>query len=85
MALKLLDKETLDLMDIIDVLGDRKFPFPKSINDYLEEIRKRKMLEEERRKEGENIKAFEEATNKKDKSKEETEFQQEEPIVIHKL
>ena len=64
MALKLLEKETLDLIDIIEVLGDRKFPFPDSINDYLNEIRKRKSLEEEKRKEDENIKAFEEKKTK---------------------
>ncbi len=35
-------KETLDLVDIIDCLGDRPFPLPDSLKDYLDEIRKRK-------------------------------------------
>ena len=60
MALKLLDKETLDLLDIIEVLGNRKYPLPDSINDYLNEIKKRNEKEEEKRKERENLKHFEE-------------------------
>ena len=85
MALKLLEKETLDLIDIIEVLGDRKFPFPDSINDYLNEIRKRKSLEEEKRKEDENINAFEEKNIKDDRKKEEETILNEDPVVIQKI
>jgi AFG3 family protein len=51
MALKLLDKETLDLIDIIEVLGDRKYPLPDSITEYLDEIKKRKIREDEKKNE----------------------------------
>jgi hypothetical protein len=37
-----LKKETLDLVDIIECLGDRPFPLPDSLKDYLDEIKKRK-------------------------------------------
>jgi hypothetical protein len=59
MAIKLLEQETLDLIDIIGVLGERQFPLPPSITDYLEEIKKRKELEEAKRKEQESLKEFE--------------------------
>ena len=42
LAVELLKKETLDLVDIIGCLGDRPFPLPDSIKDYLNEIQKRK-------------------------------------------
>jgi hypothetical protein len=42
LAKELLKKETLDLLDIISCIGDRPYPLPDSIKDYLEEIKKRK-------------------------------------------
>jgi len=59
MALRLLETETLDLLDIIDVLGDRRFPLPDSITEYLEEIKKRKTQEDEKKKEEASLKDFE--------------------------
>jgi hypothetical protein len=39
---ELLVKETLDLIDIIRILGERPFPLSDSIKDYLKEIEVRK-------------------------------------------
>ena len=41
MATELLKKETLDLLDIINCIGERPFGMPDSLKDYLEEIQKR--------------------------------------------
>jgi hypothetical protein len=66
-----LDKETLDLSDIITHLGDRPFPMVDFMQDYLNEIAERKKLEAERKKEEENKKTEEE--EKKDKKEEPSE------------
>jgi len=42
LAEELLIKETLDLMDIIRILGDRPFPLSDSMKDYMKEIEMRK-------------------------------------------
>ena len=42
----MLEKETLSLPDIVDILGPRPFPHKKNILDYLEELRDR-MKEED--------------------------------------
>jgi hypothetical protein len=54
-----LDKETLDLQEIIEVLGEREYPFPEAINSYLDEIKKRKNGEAEKKKEEMSLKEFE--------------------------
>lgn len=41
-AEELLAKETIDLLDIINLLGDRPHKLPKSIEAYLREIKERK-------------------------------------------
>jgi hypothetical protein len=45
-----LEKETLDLADIITHLGTRPFPMVDFMQDYLNEIEERKKLEAERKK-----------------------------------
>ena len=45
LAEKLLEKETLSLPDIVDILGPRPFAHKKNLLDYLEELRGR--LQEE--------------------------------------
>jgi len=50
MAVKLLENETLDLIDIIEILGERKYPLSDSISEYLNEIKKTKLDAEEKLK-----------------------------------
>ena len=50
LAESLLEKESINLPEIIKVLGDRPFPMKETLRDYLEELNKRKVdedLEEE--------------------------------------
>lgn len=42
LAQELLEKETLDLLDIVSILGERPFPMTDSIKDYMKEIEIRK-------------------------------------------
>jgi len=42
----LLQKETLALPDIVDVLGQRPYPLKESLLEYLEELRERKVEED---------------------------------------
>ena len=46
LAQRLLEKETLSLPDIVDVLGPRPYPHKQPILDYLEELRDREKKEE---------------------------------------
>ena len=41
MAERLLEKETISLPDIVEVLGPRPFPSKASLLDYLEELKER--------------------------------------------
>ena len=41
LAEELLEKESINLPQIIKVLGDRPFPMKESIKEYLKEITKR--------------------------------------------
>lgn len=68
LAEELLDKETLSLPDIVEILGPRPFPLKESVQDYLQELKDRKETEdqlrdneqqaadEKRKKDAENIK-----------------------------
>lgn len=67
MAQELLKKETLDLLDIIACIGDRPFPLPDSIREYLDEIKNRR---EQKEKE---MQAAKEKKEKEEKDKEEKE------------
>ncbi len=55
-AEELLKKETIDLLDIIENIGERPFPLPSSMQSYLKETKERK--------ERERMKKFEEENNK---------------------
>lgn len=53
MAKSLLEKETIDITDIIELIGDRPYKMPDSIMDYLKEIAERKsakLLKQEQEK-----------------------------------
>lgn len=41
LAEELLERETLSLPEIVDILGPRPFPLKESLNDYLQELRDR--------------------------------------------
>ena len=47
LAERLLEKETISLPDIVDILGPRPFPAKKQLTDYLEELRERDKEDEE--------------------------------------
>eukprot|EP00806_Schmidingerella_arcuata_P004408 Macronucleus_5000.p1 GENE.Macronucleus_5000~~Macronucleus_5000.p1 ORF type:complete len:180 (+),score=71.03 Macronucleus_5000:1-540(+) len=47
LAEELLDKETLSLPDIVDILGPRPYPIKESVIEYMQELRARKDQEEE--------------------------------------
>lgn len=67
-AKALLEKETIDLLDIISIIGDRPFPLSESIKDYLKEIENsKKIREEEARKEKEEQDNKDENNSKDDK------------------
>ena len=47
LAERLLEKETIALPDIVEVLGPRPYPQKKELLDYLEELKERKKEDEE--------------------------------------
>ena len=47
LAEKLLEKESINLPEIMEVLGERPYPLKESIKEYLKELEKRKQEEEE--------------------------------------
>ena len=47
LAERLLEKETIALPDIVEVLGPRPFPQKKELLEYLEELKERKEAEEQ--------------------------------------
>ena len=44
---RLLEKETLDILEIIDILGKRPYPLPENIEHYINEVK----LKEKEKKE----------------------------------
>lgn len=74
-AEELLKKETIDLLDIIESIGDRPFPLPSSMQSYLKETKERK--------ERERMKKFEEE-NQPIKPNEDTVINQTDNININK-
>ena len=56
LASELLEKESINLPEIMKILGDRPYPLKESIKEYLEELEKRKQ-EEAAEKEIESAKA----------------------------
>jgi len=47
LAVRLLEKETLALPDIVEILGPRPFPMKANILDYLDELRERDREDEQ--------------------------------------
>lgn len=47
LAVRLLEKETIALPDIVEILGPRPFPLKASILEYLEELKERNKEDEE--------------------------------------
>jgi AFG3 family protein len=80
LAKELLEKETLDLLDIVSILGERPFPMTESIKDYMKEIeiRKKDRLEKE---EAEKNK-IENVEEKESKASEEVETKVEEDVQV---
>jgi hypothetical protein len=69
-------------MDIIDCLGDRPFPLPDSIKDYLDEIKKRR----DKQDKGENVEVTnneEEGVNEKEKEVENNEEKKVEEVQVN--
>ena len=66
LAEQLLEKETLSLPDIVDILGQRPYPIKESVVEYMQELRARKDQEaeiaEQEKKADEEHKAAMEAT-----------------------
>ena len=66
LAEELLEKETLSLPDIVDILGQRPYPIKESVVEYMQELRARKDQEaeiaEQEKKAEEEHKAAMEAT-----------------------
>ena len=56
-AEELLRKDTINLIDIIDKIGERPFKLSKSMLSYVEEIRKRRMKEKEEKEAKEKLEA----------------------------
>merc|ERR1719362_2231646 len=57
LAEELLERETLSLPEIVDILGPRPFPLKESLNDYLQELRDRQQVENEMKEEEEKAEA----------------------------
>jgi hypothetical protein len=47
LAERLLEKETIALPDIVEILGPRPFPLKSSLLEYLEELKERVVEDEE--------------------------------------
>lgn len=44
---KLLEKETLDILEIIDILGKRPYPLPENIEHYINEVKQKEKEKKE--------------------------------------
>jgi len=55
LAEALLEKETVDIIDIIEILGPRPYPLGETLAEYLKEIEKRKEISK-KSKENEELK-----------------------------
>jgi hypothetical protein len=54
MAERLLEKETIDLLDIVECFGERPFPMEDFMKEYLDQINERKKQKDDKRKQDEN-------------------------------
>jgi hypothetical protein len=57
---ELVEKESLELTDIRRILGERKFPIPRSIQEYYDELEKKKIFQKEKLQQQENDRINEE-------------------------
>lgn len=46
LAEKLLEKETLNLTDIVEVMGERPFPMKETVVEYMRELKEREVVDE---------------------------------------
>ena len=77
LAERLLEKETLSLPDIVEVLGPRPFDMKESLKEYLTELRERavsdeKLTQEEKDQELKNLKDHQDSTRFDPHAKEES-------------
>ena len=56
LASELLRKETVNLIDIVNILGERPFPLKESLKEYLVELKEREEHDKEEGKEKEGTK-----------------------------
>lgn len=71
MAERLLEKETISLPDIVEILGPRPYPLKASLLEYLEELKER-INEDEKEAAAEKVEE-EKAESDSDKSEDEAE------------
>jgi len=64
----LLERETLNLPDLVDILGQRPYPLKESIQEYLQELRERR--DEEEKQENEEKEEKEEKANEENEEEE---------------
>ncbi len=71
LAKELLEKETLDLIDILRILGERPFPLSDSMKDYMHEIETRRLdkIQRDEKKKEDDKKIEEENKDKNDEDK----------------
>lgn len=79
MATALLEKETLDLVDINELLGERPWPLPESLREYMKEIKERRVREAKEKEEA-LLKAATEEVKETEKAVEEEEDDEEENL-----
>jgi hypothetical protein len=72
LAQRLLEKETLSLPDIVDILGQRPYPLKDNVLEYLQELRERDENEKEESKDSApKVESDSEEEDGTDKQKEE--------------
>ena len=75
LAERLLEKESINLPEIIEVIGDRPFHMKESIRNYLNEMKEREAAEAEKKaaeeaEKAEDVDAAEQATSKEEEGSE---------------
>ena len=68
----LLEKETLDVLQVIEILGDRPYSYPENILNYINEIKEYDNIRKEKKKEEEAKIKDDNSNNKQDGQKENT-------------
>ena len=70
LAEKLLEKETIGLPDIVEILGPRPFPHKQNLLDYLEELKERAHEDEAAAQEEAESQSEDEGGDKDEKNEE---------------